>query len=195
MEILSDRLPSQFTTQGSLKSKCITLNAILYYIITFSSYSYLRGPTANPFNDHRPPITRIPSTPNQGYPTMAPYQNDRPFGLYKPQGFEISGPPARHRPNSVGGFEPSFGGYGESFNNGNQGSFGGDERPLRSPPGTFRLDFGIKRPQGVPSFGGPSQGGPEVINGPNFGGPIPSLEPSRPRVRTHMVSRPCPSIG
>ena len=132
----------------------------------------MSGPTANPFNDHRPPITRIPSAPNQGYPTLAPYQNDRPFGLYKPQGFEISGPPARHRPNSVGGFEPSFGGYGESVNNGN----GGSERPLRDPPGTFRLNFGPKRPQGGPPFGGLSQGRPDSFNnGPNFDGP-----PSRP---------------
>ena len=128
----------------------------------------MSGPTANPFNDHRPPITRIPSSPNQGYPTLAPYQNNRPFGLYKPQGFEISGPPVRHHPNSVGGFKPSFADYGESFENGNQ--FGGGERPLRDPPGTFRLNFGPPKPQGGPSFGGPSQGRPHSYNGPNFDG-------------------------
>ena len=188
MEILSDKLPSQFTIQGNLKSKCLKQFSNFLLHLPSSSYSYLSGPTANPFNDHRPPITRLPSTPNQGYPTLAPYQNDRPFGLYKPQGFEISGPPARHRPNSVGGFEPSLGGYGEPFNNGNQGSFAGGERPLRNPPpGTFRLNFGPKRPQGGPSFGGPSQGRPESFNGPNFDGP-----PSRP---SPNFGGPPPGLG
>ena len=43
----------------------------------------------------------LPENPNLGH-----QNNNKPFGLYKPPGFEVSGPPSRHKPSQINSGPP-----------------------------------------------------------------------------------------
>ena len=81
-----------------------------------------------------------------GPPPGTPYgspQNNRPFGLYKPPGFEVSGPPNRQTPGFNGGPQQPITGPGPNFgppdSTNFEQSYGPDIGPgigPRSPPNT-----------------------------------------------------------